>query len=117
MGREIIESDILKDYRQVMGEDGEAFVRDLVTAFIEDSNGLTGTLVTAWEDKELESFQRAAHNLKTTSKTMGALQLSRQFETLELKAAQGDMEDEALFTEVMASLEQARLELTQLYLS
>lgn len=117
MAREITESDILEDYRQVMGEEGEAFVRELVTSFIEDSNGLTEALVTAWKDKDQRAFQRAAHNLKTTSKTMGAMKLSRQCETLELKAAQGDMEDETLFADAMHSLEHARLELTRLYLS
>jgi HPt (histidine-containing phosphotransfer) domain-containing protein len=116
MDRVIIESDILDDYRRVMGEDGEAFVRDLVTAFIKDSNGLAETLELAWKDKDQGAFERAAHTFKTTSKTMGAIQLSRQFESLELKASMGDLQDEALYTETMASLDQARRELTKLYL-
>jgi HPt (histidine-containing phosphotransfer) domain-containing protein len=116
MGREIIDSSVLDDYRKVMGDQGEAFVRDLVRAFIEDSNGLAEMLASSWEDQDANTFRRAAHGLKTTSLTMGALHLADQFAVLERNASMGEMDDEALYNTTISSLERARKELSRLYL-
>lgn len=115
MGREIIDSSVLDDYRKVMGVQGEAFVRDLVRAFIDDTNGLAEMLVLAWKDQDVKTFRRAAHGLKTSSMTMGALRLAQQFEALENKSSMGEIGDETLFNETMSSLERARKELSRLY--
>lgn len=116
MGREIIDSSVLDDYRKVMGDGGDAFVRDLVRAFIDDSNGLAEMLDCAWKDQDANTFRRAAHGMKTTSLTMGALHLADQFATLELNASMGEMDDEALYRATISSLERAREELSRLYL-
>lgn len=117
MGREIIDSSVLDDYRRVMGDQGDDFVRDMVKAFIDDSNGLGGLLCEAWNMKDPKAFQRAAHSMKTTSKTMGAIPLAGQFEILEQQAMKGILDDEMLFQQTLTCLENARLELMKLYLS
>ena len=116
MEQEIIDSSFLDDYRQVMGEQGDAFVRDLVKSFIEDTSGLAELLVAAWEQKDQASVLRAAHSLKTTSKTMGANLLSERFEKLEYQASMGNISDHDLYHETLAALEGVREELTRLYL-
>jgi HPt (histidine-containing phosphotransfer) domain-containing protein len=116
MRRQIIDSSVLDDYRQVMGNQGDAFVRDLVRAFIDDTNGLGELLSRAWNNKDQKAFQRAVHSMKTTSKTMGAMPLAGQFEVLEQQAMMGILDDETLFQETISSLDKAREELTRLYL-
>ena len=116
MGREIINSSVLDDYRQVMGDQGEDFVRELVRAFIDDTNGLGELLYEAWQGKDSKTFQRAAHSMKTTSKTMGAMPLAGQFEVLEQQAMMGRLDNESLFQDTMSALDRAREELARLYL-
>jgi HPt (histidine-containing phosphotransfer) domain-containing protein len=116
MGQEIIDSSILDDYRKVMGDQGDAFVRDLVKSFIDDTSGLAELLSKAWHEKDHRSFERAAHSLKTTSKTMGANHLASQFDALEFEASMKNLDNNVLFEETMTALEIARTELTRIYL-
>jgi HPt (histidine-containing phosphotransfer) domain-containing protein len=116
MEKEIIDSSFLDDYREVMGDQGDAFVRELVKSFIDDTSGLAELLAAAWEEKDQTSFVRAAHSLKTTSKTMGANLLSERFENLEHQASMGDLSNDDLFSETLIALEGVREELTRLYI-
>ena len=116
MGQEIINSSFLDDYREVMGDQGDDFVRDLVKSFIDDTHGLAELLSEAWDKKDQKTFERAAHSLKTTSKTMGATLLSEHFEKLEYQASMGDLGDDKLYNETLTTLAEVRQELTRIYL-
>jgi two-component system, sensor histidine kinase and response regulator len=81
------------------GEEGWAFVRELIDAFLEDGPTQLATLRSAVEQAELEQARRAAHTLKSNGATFGAhsfTDLCRELEALskqdELDTAPGLLE-------------------------
>ena len=80
----LIDPSVLGQYRDVMGDDGDEFVRDIVETFLSDAQKLMRNMAQALEEGDRETFQRAAHTLKTSVATMGAQELSERFKALEL---------------------------------
>jgi histidine phosphotransfer protein HptB len=68
----------------LIGMTGEDFIQELVEAYLEDSPQLFGQMRLALANKDAEAFRRAAHSLKTSSASLGALQFSEQARELEM---------------------------------
>jgi HPt (histidine-containing phosphotransfer) domain-containing protein len=67
------------------GEEGWAFVRELIDTFLEDAPTQLATLRSAVEHAEVEEARRAAHTLKSNGATFGAqpfAELCRELENL-----------------------------------
>jgi len=92
-----LDNNVLNTLREVMGEDFE----ELIPAFMDSSKEILEQLNQAYQQQDLEVFQRNAHSLKSSSANMGALNLSEMAKTLELNAKQGELPDSE---EILSSL-------------
>ena len=86
------------------GEEGWAFVRELIDAFFEDAPAQLAALRSAVEQGDAAEARRAAHTLKSNAATFGASSLADVSRELEAAAAGGDLDDTA------GLLERAELE-------
>ena len=82
----LIDPSVLGQYRDVMGADGDEFIKDVVQTFLTDAEKLTQEMARALENGDRETFQRGAHTLKTSVATIGAKALSERFKAMELNA-------------------------------
>ncbi len=80
---EVINISAIAEFQAVMGEDGVEVVTELIDIFFEDAPTLLAGMRQAIADKDAETFQRAAHTLKSNSATFGAIALSALCEELE----------------------------------
>lgn len=113
----LIDLSVLGQYRDVMGADGDAFIKDLVQTFLEDAERLTETMTQTLADGDRETFQRAAHTLKTSVATMGAQALSERFKAMELNTRSLSLADlEAELDVASQELRSVSAELQELFL-
>ena len=74
---------VLDAYYQVMGDDTDAFLVELVQTFLPNAQKLVNDLNGSLEKKDLTSFHRGAHTLKSSSASLGAMALSEMAKKLE----------------------------------
>jgi histidine phosphotransfer protein HptB len=86
------------------GEEGWAFVRELIDAFLEDAPTQVAALRSALERADAAEARRAAHTLKSNAATFGASSLADVSRELEAAAARGELDGAA------GLLERAELE-------
>jgi HPt (histidine-containing phosphotransfer) domain-containing protein len=70
---------------------GADFIRELIDTYLEETPQLLAQLRQALAAGDAEAFRRAAHSLKSTSASFGALTLSTQARELELIAKSGEL--------------------------
>ena len=112
----VIDGATLRELETMLGED-PGFFRGLLQEFLEDAERLVATIRTASEEGTFEELQRAAHTLKSSSATFGALSFSALCRELEEDGHAGGPEGlaskveqlEMLFAQVRHEL-QARVE-------
>jgi PAS domain S-box-containing protein len=68
---------------------GDAFVGELIHTFVGDAAELVATLRRGMMGTNLDAFRRAAHSLKSTGETLGALDLAAMARELEAMARAG----------------------------
>jgi histidine phosphotransfer protein HptB len=71
---------------------GGAFVKELIDTFLADARELIATLERALGESDLDAFRRAAHSLKSTSESLGAVGLAALARELEATARTGTLE-------------------------
>lgn len=86
----IVDVDILKEN---IGLDDPDFMNDMITVFIEETEKLVDELVKSLENSNDEAITRVAHTLKSSSATVGAMELSEKSKTLEMAAKDKQRED------------------------
>jgi HPt (histidine-containing phosphotransfer) domain-containing protein len=74
------------------GEEGWAFVRELIDTFLEDAPTQLATLRSAVEHAEVEEARRAAHTLKSNGATFGAQSFTDVCRELEALSKQGELD-------------------------
>ena len=74
---------VLDAYYQVMGDDTDAFLVELVQTFLPNAQKLVDDLKASLDKKDLASFHRGAHTLKSSSASLGAMVLSDMAKKLE----------------------------------
>ena len=79
------------------------FVAEIVDAFCEDTPRYIAELRESLTEQDLDTFRRAAHSIKSSSKIVGALNLASQAAELEQMARAGTLEDAATKTESLAA--------------
>ena len=79
------------------------FVAEIVDAFCEDTPRYIAELRESLTKQDLDTFRRAAHSIKSSSKIVGALNLASQAAELEQMARAGMLEDAATKTESLAA--------------
>ena len=78
-----VDWDVLNSYYQVMGDDTDAFLIELIQTFLPNAQKLVDDLTASLEKKDLTSFHRGAHTLKSSSASLGAMCLSEMAKKLE----------------------------------
>ena len=89
----VIDSSTLAILQDAMGED---FV-ELIPVFIESTHEILQQLKTAFDQKDIESFTRQAHSLKSSSANLGGLILAEIGAELEKAGHQGQLPASAEF--------------------
>ncbi|MEJ5203046.1 MAG: response regulator [Anaerolineales bacterium] len=90
-----IDSQILEDFRAMMGEEGDQAVKTLVTLFLRDTPKLWKEMVESTQQKAFEDLHRAAHTLKGNANQVGATRLAQYCKQLQ-EAAQKQDQAEAV---------------------
>lgn len=71
---------------------GEAFINELIDAFLDDAPKMIGQMEAALMTKDTESFRRNAHSLKSNANTFGATELAALAKELEMMGREGNLD-------------------------
>ncbi|MCA9669642.1 MAG: Hpt domain-containing protein [Myxococcales bacterium] len=74
---------VLGDFAEMLGADGPAVVDELIDTYLDDTPKRIADVDEATGARDLERLRRAAHTLKSSSASVGALKLSQMSATLE----------------------------------
>jgi HPt (histidine-containing phosphotransfer) domain-containing protein len=99
----VVDEKVLEELRASVGGD-TGFVRDLIDAYVTDSAGQLEAIEEALAADDAEALVRPAHTLKSSSATVGAMDLSSLARTLEMAGRSGSLGD----TETRAAAEGLR---------
>ena len=84
-----IDKATFNELKQMSGED---FINELIDAFLDDAPNMIQNLYTALDAKDVESFRRNAHSLKSNANTFGASELGTLAKELEFMAKENNLE-------------------------
>ncbi len=99
----MVDEKVLQELQASVGGD-RGFVRDLIDAYVTDSAGQLEAIEAALAAGDAEALVRPAHTLKSSSATVGAMDLSSLARTLEMAGRFGTLGD----AETRAAAEQLR---------
>ena len=85
----VIDQATFEELKQMSGED---FINELIDAFLDDAPNMLANMQSALEAKDVESFRRNAHSLKSNANTFGATELGTLAKELESMAKENDLE-------------------------
>jgi two-component system sensor histidine kinase/response regulator len=113
---EVLDPAALKRLRATLGRQADRMLPGLIDRFYQDVDRLLGEAGGALEGGQADDLRRAAHTLKSTSATFGAMALSAVARELEYLARDGVLEGvaglmaqaEAEFAKAKAALETMR---------
>ena len=83
MANAVIDETVFNNLKEMVGED---FIGELIDTFLDDSPKLITDLQKSLAKKDIETFRRSAHSLKSNSASFGAQTLSEQAKELEMLA-------------------------------
>jgi HPt (histidine-containing phosphotransfer) domain-containing protein len=90
--RSVIDLPTFESLKESMGAD---FIGELVQAYFEETPQLLSNLRQALEKQNCEEFRRAAHSIKSTSNSFGALDLGAGARELEMMGRDANLEGAA----------------------
>lgn len=85
----VIDQATFEELKQMSGED---FINELIDAFLEDAPDMLANMKSALEAKDVESFRRNAHSLKSNANTFGAPELGELAKELEFMAKENNLD-------------------------
>lgn len=85
----IIDKATFDELKQMSGAD---FINELIDAFLDDAPNMIQNMQTALATKDIESFRRNAHSLKSNANTFGATELARLAKELEFMAKENNLD-------------------------
>jgi CheY-like chemotaxis protein len=105
----VLDATALERLRASLGAQGEAILPGLIEDFYQDAPKLMAEARRRWEGGQAAELRRAAHTLKSSSATFGAMALSELARELEHKARDGALENvEELLVRIDGAYVQAR---------
>ncbi|MCA1811729.1 MAG: Hpt domain-containing protein [Halobacteriales archaeon] len=107
-----VDEGVLRALLDDMGGDAEV-VKELVQSYLEEAPRLLAEARQALADSDAATVQRAAHTLKSTSATFGALALAESSRVLEQAARTGKLPTAGQVDALQAQFDAARAELVQ----
>lgn len=100
-----IDPEALEQYREIMGEEADEFIKDIILTFLDSSIKLIDEMNVSLKEKDAPTFRRASHTLKTGCATVGAVTLAERFAELENLGEQNNLEEAApLITPIISNL-------------
>ena len=87
-----IDLSALEPYREIMGEEADAFIAEILGMFVENAPKLVEQMEISLVANDNKTFIRSAHTLKSNSGTVGATALSKLAETLEQEGTREDLQ-------------------------
>jgi histidine phosphotransfer protein HptB len=88
----MVDEQVLEELRASVGDD-TSFVRDLIEAYLTDSAEQVVAIEAALAADDADALVRPAHTLKSSSATVGAVELSALARTLEKAGRSGTLGD------------------------
>ena|ERR1043165_6558332 len=85
----IIDQLTFNELKQMSGAD---FINELIDAFLDDAPTMIQNMHTALETKDVESFRRNAHSLKSNANTFGATELGALAKELEMMGKESNLD-------------------------
>jgi len=85
----VIDKTIFDELKQMSGDD---FITELVDAFLDDAPNMLKNLHTSLKSRDVETFRRNAHSLKSNAHTFGAIELGSLAKELEFMARENNLE-------------------------
>ena len=85
----VINKATFEELKQMSGED---FINELIDAFLDDAPNMLANMQSALDAKDVESFRRNAHSLKSNANTFGASELGKLAKELEQMGKDNDLE-------------------------
>src|SRR5512138_3502247 len=85
----VIDQATFEELKQMSGPD---FLNELIDAFLDDAPNIINQMRIALMTKDVESFRRNAHSLKSNANTFGALELGALAKELELMGKENNLE-------------------------
>lgn len=110
-GEVVLDDSVLSTLIELGGEDDPGLVRDLIELFRADADARVEAIRVACEQDDAETMARAAHALKSSSASLGALAFAEACRDLERAVTSAAGIDEAarrvirMFPEVMSALD------------
>jgi histidine phosphotransfer protein HptB len=92
MSQTLIDTATFEELKSAMGED---FIPELISTYLEETTNLIQTLHETLAANRPEDFRRAAHSIKSSSASLGALDFSAQAKELEFIGKAGDLSQAA----------------------
>jgi HPt (histidine-containing phosphotransfer) domain-containing protein len=86
MAPQVIDLSALDQYRELMGEDAEAFTLEIVETFLEQSKRISSELTKNFRNEDRVSFNRQAHSIKSNLRLIGGWATAEKFFELEKKS-------------------------------
>jgi CheY-like chemotaxis protein len=80
---DVINHEVLQAFRQTMGANALLFLAQLISIYLEETPSLLQAMSTAVAQGDVGGMQQAAHTLKSSSASLGAITLSKLCEQLE----------------------------------
>jgi len=84
----LIDKATFEELKQISGED---FINELIDAFLDDAPNMIQNMQSALETKDIESFRRNAHSMKSNANTFGAMELGMLAKELEFMAKENNL--------------------------
>jgi HPt (histidine-containing phosphotransfer) domain-containing protein len=85
----VIDQTTLNELKLMSGAD---FINELIDAFLDDAPNMIQNMHTALDVKDMESFRRNAHSLKSNANTFGATELGELAKELEFMAKDNNLD-------------------------
>jgi HPt (histidine-containing phosphotransfer) domain-containing protein len=85
----VIDKATFDELKQMSGGD---FINELIEAFLDDAPNMIQNMQTAIDTKDVESFRRNAHSLKSNAYTFGATELGALAKELEFMAKENNLD-------------------------
>ena len=85
----IIDNATFEELKQMSGAD---FINELIDAFLDDAPNMISQMQTALGAKDVESFRRNAHSLKSNANTFGATELGALAKELEFMGKENNLD-------------------------
>jgi histidine phosphotransfer protein HptB len=85
----LIDQVTFNELKQMSGAD---FINELIDAFLDDAPNMIQNMHVALDTKDVESFRRNAHSLKSNANTFGAKELGALAKELEMMGKENNLE-------------------------